>query len=82
MVRKAQGMLPMLVELAQPLSSEGTSDLSRLMAVRALAVLGKSTGSKSTGQAAFESVFATLLSDPKLVAVLRTFLHPDLLIPS
>jgi hypothetical protein len=40
-VRKADGMVHMLVELAQPHPGRGTSDLSRLMAVRALAVLGE-----------------------------------------
>ena len=39
-VCKAEGLLQMLVELAQPHASQGTSDTSRLMAVRALAVLG------------------------------------------
>lgn len=41
LVRKADGLIRFLVELAQPHPAQGTSDLSRLMAVRVLAVLGK-----------------------------------------
>ena len=43
-MRKAEGLLQLLVDLAQPKASQGTSDTSRLMAVRALAVLGESLG--------------------------------------
>jgi hypothetical protein len=46
-VRKAEGLLQLLVELAQPHASQGTSETSRLMAVRALAVLGE-RGSRSS----------------------------------
>ena len=56
---QASGLLQLIVELAQRHPSQGTSDLSRLMALRVLAVLGKwRTNRRMTDSMVTHTIFA------------------------